>query len=92
MKSKRSDKGTHNVLVDLGLEDAEELTAKALLAAAASGSNRPYGEVACGLLKARFALFAGCGAYASQPSAACPKRSAATIACEMSPAVSGRSK
>ena len=32
MESKRSHKGTDNVLVDLGLEDAEELTAKASLA------------------------------------------------------------
>lgn len=33
MQAKRSSKGTDNVLVDLGFEDAEELTAKALLAA-----------------------------------------------------------
>ena len=32
MESKRSQKGTENVLVDLGFEDAEELTAKASLA------------------------------------------------------------
>ena len=32
MESKRSNKGTENVLVDLGFEDAEELTAKASLA------------------------------------------------------------
>ena len=32
MESKRSQKGTDNVLVDLGFEDAEELTAKASLA------------------------------------------------------------
>jgi predicted XRE-type DNA-binding protein len=32
MESKRSLKGTDNVLVDLGFEDAEELTAKASLA------------------------------------------------------------
>jgi predicted XRE-type DNA-binding protein len=32
MESKRSHKGTDNVLVDLGFEDAEELTAKASLA------------------------------------------------------------
>jgi predicted XRE-type DNA-binding protein len=32
MESKRSQKGTNNVLVDLGFEDAEELTAKASLA------------------------------------------------------------
>ena len=32
MESKRSQKGTDNVLVDLGFEDAEELTAKATLA------------------------------------------------------------
>ncbi len=32
MESKRSRKGTENVLVDLGFEDAEELTAKASLA------------------------------------------------------------
>jgi predicted XRE-type DNA-binding protein len=32
MDSKRSLKGTDNVLVDLGFEDAEELTAKASLA------------------------------------------------------------
>ena len=32
MESKRSLKGTDNVIVDLGFEDAEELTAKALLA------------------------------------------------------------
>ena len=32
MESKRSRKGTDNVLVDLGFEDAEELTAKATLA------------------------------------------------------------
>ena len=32
MESKRSDKGIDNVLVDLGFEDAEELTAKATLA------------------------------------------------------------
>lgn len=33
MQAKRGSKGTDNVLVDLGFEDAEELTAKALLAA-----------------------------------------------------------
>ena len=32
MESMRSQKGTENVLVDLGFEDAEELTAKASLA------------------------------------------------------------
>ena len=32
MERKRSHKGTDNVLVDLGFEDAEELTAKASLA------------------------------------------------------------
>ena len=32
MESKRSHKGIDNVLVDLGFEDAEELTAKATLA------------------------------------------------------------
>jgi predicted XRE-type DNA-binding protein len=32
MESKRTHKGTDNVLVDLGFEDAEELTAKASLA------------------------------------------------------------
>jgi predicted XRE-type DNA-binding protein len=32
MESKRSQKGTENVLVDLGFDDAEELTAKASLA------------------------------------------------------------
>jgi predicted XRE-type DNA-binding protein len=32
MESKRSPKGIDNVLVDLGFEDAEELTAKATLA------------------------------------------------------------
>jgi len=32
MESKRRHKGTDNVLVDLGFEDAEELTAKASLA------------------------------------------------------------
>ena len=32
MESKRSQKGTDNVLVELGFDDAEELTAKALLA------------------------------------------------------------
>ncbi len=32
MDSKRSPEGTDNVLVDLRIEDAEELTAKALLA------------------------------------------------------------
>ena len=32
MESKRSHQGTDNVLVDLGFEDAEELTAKASLA------------------------------------------------------------
>lgn len=32
MESKRNIKGTDNVLVDLGFEDAEELTAKAALA------------------------------------------------------------
>lgn len=32
MDSKRTPKGTDNVLVDLGFEDAEELTAKASLA------------------------------------------------------------
>ena len=32
MESKRSQKGIENVLVDLGFEDAEELTAKASLA------------------------------------------------------------
>jgi predicted XRE-type DNA-binding protein len=32
MDNKRSFKGTDNVLVDLGFDDAEELTAKALLA------------------------------------------------------------
>ncbi len=32
MAGKRSHKGTDNVLVDLGFEDAEELTAKAALA------------------------------------------------------------
>lgn len=33
MQAKHGSKGTENVLVDLGFEDAEELTAKALLAA-----------------------------------------------------------
>ena len=32
MESKRSHEGTDNVLIDLGFEDAEELTAKASLA------------------------------------------------------------
>ena len=37
MESKRGHKGVDNVLVDLGLEDAEELTAKASLAVKLTG-------------------------------------------------------